>query len=197
MQIAKIVKSNSHVDYVARVFDALETAEPPAVSDYCFGQFVQIANGANSGQCVIGVIYNSQLLNPEYGNYGPRLSTPSEHNAVFSPDYLNEQGVLIGLLLVGWRDAQGYSQGLPREVLPVNAVVETLSEADLRAFHHRGDALELSYYSHITTHAGFFAFALLNEIADQLERLTDERNQARLQVLRKSLQWQQTMGTMR
>ena len=197
MQIAKIVKSNSHVDYVARVFDALETAAPPAVSDYRFGQFVTIANGANSDRSVIGVIYNSQLLNPEYGNYGPRLATPSERNAVFSPDYLNEQGVLIGLLLVGWRDAQGYRQGLPREVLPVNAAVETLDDDAVRAFHHRNDALELSYYPHVTTHAGFFAFALLNEIADQLERLTDERNQARLQVLRKSLQWQQTMGTMK
>lgn len=194
MQIAKIIKSNSHVDYVARVFDALETAAPPAVSDYRFGQFVQITNGERA---VIGVIYNSQLLNPEYGNYGPRLSTPSEHNAVFSPDYLNEQGVLIGLLLVGWRDAQGYKQGLPREVLPVNAVVETLDDNAVRAFHHRGNALELSYYPHVTTHAGFFAFALLNEIADQLSGLTDEPNQARLQVLRKSLQWQQTMSTMR
>jgi hypothetical protein len=194
MQIAKIVKSNSHADYVARVFDALETAAPPSVSDYRFGQFVQIAN---EERAVIGVIYNSQLLNPEYGNYGPRLSTPSEHNAVFSPDYLNEQGVLIGVLLVGWRDAQGYRQGLPREVLPVNAVVETLDDEAVHAFHHRGAALELSYYPHVTTHAGFFAFALLNEITDQLERLTDEKNQARLQVLRKSLQWQQTMGTMR
>ena len=194
MQIAKIVKSNSHVDYVARVFDTLETAAPPAVSDYRFGQFVSIANNDRE---VIGVIYNSQLLNPDYGNYGPRLATPSERNAVFSPDYLNEQGVLIGLLLVGWHDAQGYRQGLAREVLPVNAAVETLDDERLRAFHHPNGALELSYYPHVTTHAGFFAFALLNEIADQLERLTDQPNQARLQVLRKSLQWQQTMGTMR
>ena len=194
MQIAKIVKSNSHVDYVARVFDTLETATPPAVSDYRFGQFVSIQNG---DRAVIGVIYNSQLLNPDYGNYGPRLATPSERNAVFSPDYLNEQGVLIGLLLVGWRDANGYRQGLPREVLPVNAAVETLDDEQLRAFHHPHGALELSYYPHVTTHAGFFTFALLNEIADQLERLTDQPNQARLQVLRKSLQWQQTMGTMK
>ena len=194
MQIAKIVKSNSHVDYVARVFDTLETAAPPAVSDYRFGQFVSIQNGDRE---VIGVIYNSQLLNPDYGNYGPRLATPSERNAVFSPDYINEQGVLIGLLLVGWHDAQGYRQGLPREVLPVNATVETLDDEQLRAFHHPHGALELSYYPHVTTHAGFFAFALLNEIADQLDRLTDQPNQARLQVLRKSLQWQQTMGTMR
>lgn len=194
MQIAKIVKSNSHVDYVARVFDTLETAMPPAVSDYRFGQFVSIASGDRE---VIGIIYNSQLLNPDYGNYGPRLATPSERNAVFSPDYLNEQGVLIGLLLVGWHDAHGYRQGLPREVLPVNATVETLDDEKLCAFHHPHSALELSYYPHVTTHAGYFAFALLNEIADQLERLTDKPNQARLQVLRRSLQWQQTMGTMR
>ena len=48
---------------------------------------------------MIGVIYNSQLINPEYGSYRPRLSTPAKLNTVFSPDYLNEQGILISILL--------------------------------------------------------------------------------------------------
>src|SRR5262245_52668559 len=39
MKIAKIVSSNSHIDYIARVIDTLDTGEtPPHVSDYCFGQ---------------------------------------------------------------------------------------------------------------------------------------------------------------
>ena len=114
MRIAKIVKSNSHVDYVARVFGSFETEAEVTPNDYRFGQFVKIAGHAGA---VIGVIYNSQLLNPDYGNYGPRLSSPQEQNAIFSPDYLNEQGVLIGLSLVGWHDGGVYQQGLPREVL--------------------------------------------------------------------------------
>ena len=195
MRIAKIVRSNSHVDYVARVFGPREIAEDVTPNDYRFGQFVKIAGHAGE---VIGVIYNSFLLNSAYGDFGPRLSTSQEQNAIFSPDYLNEQGVLIGLLLVGWQDGSGYQQGLPREVLPLNADVETLSDEEVCAFHHSpGNSLELKYYNHVTTHAGYFTFQLLATIVDQLEELCDERDQARLQVLRKSLAWQQTMATMR
>lgn len=195
MRIAKIIKSNSHVDYAARVLDSLDTPDPPSVADYRFGQFVKVIT---SGVEVVGVIYNSLLINPEYGNYGPRLSTPRELNAVFSPDYLNEQGVLIGLLLLGWRNDKGRKQGVPREVLPINADVETMTDDEVRAFHHneRG-ALEVHYYSHVTTHAGPFAFQLLSTIVEQLEPLTTERERARLEVLRRSLAWQQTVGKMK
>ena|SRR5205085_3254467 len=195
MRIAKIVRSNSHVDYVARVFGSFETAEQLTPNDYRFGQFVKIAGHAGE---VIGVIYNSFLLNPDYGDFGPRLSTSQEQNAVFSPDYLNEQGVLIGLLLVGWHDGDGYQQGLPREVLPINADVETLGDAEVGAFHHSAQgALELKYYNHVTTHAGYFTFQLLSSIVEQLENLANERDRARLQVLRKTLAWQQTMANMK
>jgi hypothetical protein len=201
MQIAKIIKSNSHVDYAARVLDSLETHEPPTPADYHFGQFVKILAKAKNGEYrgeAVGVIYNSQLINPEYGNYGPRLSTPPENNAVFSPDYLNEQGVLIGILLLGWRDADGCQQGVPREVLPINSEVEVMTDQEVSAFHHdETGTLQVHYYSHITTHAGSFAFQLLTAIVDQLERLSTESEQARLGVLRKALVWQQTIGNMR
>jgi hypothetical protein len=201
MHIAKIIKSNSHVDYAARVLDSLEAHEPPTTADYHFGQFVKVLakgkNGEYRGEAV-GVIYNSQLINPEYGNYGPRLSTPPELNAVFSPDYLNEQGVLIGILLLGWRDAGGCQQGVPREVLPINSDVEVMTDQEVSAFHHdENGSLQVHYYSHITTHAGTFAFQLLTTIADHLERLSTEDERARLGVLRKAIVWQQTIGKMR
>lgn len=195
MRIAKIIKSNSHVDYAARVLDSLETNEPPTTADYHFGQFVKIAT---NGSEVVGVIYNSQLINPEYGNYGPRLSTPPDLNTVFSPDYLNEQGVLIGILLLGWQNEDGRRQGVPREVLPINSDVETMSDDQVRSFHHdETGSVQVHYYSHIATHAGSFAFQLLSAIVDQLDRLTTEREQARLKVLRRSLAWQQTVGRMK
>jgi hypothetical protein len=195
MRIAKIIKSNSHVDYAARVLDALETSEPPTPAEYCFGQFVKVVTERGAA---VGVIYNSLLINPEYGNYGPRLSTPPELNSVFSPDYLNEQGVLIGILLLGWQSETGTQHGIPREVLPINANVEQMTAEEIRAFHHTADgAIEVHYYTHITTHAGNFAFALLTEIANQLEALTTESERARLSVLRRTLAWQQTMGKLK
>ena len=98
VKIAKIVKSNSHVDYVGRVIDSLDAAEPPSAEDYGFAQFVRIP--FEEGEELVGVVYTTQLANPEYGSFGPRLS-PQTDLAVLSPDYLNEQGVLLGILLLG------------------------------------------------------------------------------------------------
>src|SRR5499426_748629 len=194
MLIAKITKSNSHVDYFARVLDSLETSVNLTPADFQFGLFVKIKVGEEE---VIGVIYNSQLINPEYGNYGPRLSTPAKLNTVFSPDYLNEQGVLISILLLGWRNGAESRQDTPRVVLPINSHVETMSDDEVRAFHYGGSgALQAHYYSHVMTHAGLFAFQLLSAIVDQLERLVDDQDRARLDVLRKTLAWRQTIGKM-
>src|SRR5688572_10133412 len=133
MKIARIVKSNSHVDYVGRVLDGLDTTAVPAPEDYRFARFVTIPNEAYT---TFGIIYNSQLVNPEYGRLGPRLSSSAEMNAVFSPDLLHEQGVLIGLLLIGAVDEEGrVNQGVPRSIVPVNSDVFTMSAADVKSFH--------------------------------------------------------------
>jgi hypothetical protein len=195
MRIAKIIKSNSHIDYAARVLDSLETNEPPKATDYYFGQFVKITGVDGES---IGIVYNSQLINPEYGNYGPRLSTPPDLNSVFSPDYLNEQGILIGILMLGWQNSNGRQQGVPPMVLPINSEVEAMTDEEVRTFHHdRSGSLQIQYFSQIMTHAGAFADQLLRVIADRLEGLTTEKERARLIVLRRSLVWQQTVGRMR
>ena len=79
MKIARIIKSNSHVDYIGRVLDKLETAEPPSSEHFQFGQFVAIPTEATT---MVGLIYNSQLINPEFGRLGPRLSSSAEMNGL-------------------------------------------------------------------------------------------------------------------
>lgn len=103
-KLAKIVKSNSHVDYVARVVDELDADEPPAPEDYGFAQFVAVPLA--EGEEAVGVVYDTQLANPDYASFGPRLSSHAELK-VLSPDFLHEQGVLLGILLVGWRVRAG------------------------------------------------------------------------------------------
>jgi hypothetical protein len=190
MKIAKIIKSNSHVDYVGRVLDRLDTAEPPAPEHYQFGQFVSVASGAVD---VVAIIYNSQLINPEYGQLGPRLSSSAEMNSVFSPDLINEQGVLIGLLLVGWTDEAGLGhQGVPRTVIPVNSEVTSIDDGRVREFHTdaRG-RINLGYYSHVVTHARQFAPQLLLVVLDQLETVAGDASKSEIAVLRRTLNWQQ------
>jgi hypothetical protein len=194
--LAKIVKSNSHVDYVGRIVDALDADAPPDSDEYGFAQFVSIPLEESD---VIGVIYNSQLANPEYGNYGPRLS-PLADLSVLSPDYLNERGVLIGILLLGWREHDGSvnHHAVPRRVIPVNQDIYRLADEDVQSFHRdeRGRVL-LHYYSQIITHAGPFSVPLIEAILEQLEPACAQEERQRLCVLKQALVWQRTVGGMR
>src|SRR5919202_5454434 len=123
MKIARIIGSNSHVNYIARVIDTLDADEPPRATDYGFAQFVSLP--LDDDLDVVGVIFDTQLVNPDYGQLGPRLSPPADLS-VLSPDVLNEQGVLIHLLLVGWREGILVTQGVPRRVIPVGQEVHSL-----------------------------------------------------------------------
>ena len=201
MRLAKIVTSNSHVDYVGRVIDALDAEVAPSADEYGFAQFVSIPL---DGSDVIGIIYNSLLVNPDYGNYGPRLS-PLADLSVLSPDYLNEQGLLIGILLLGWREQtqkqkQQYinHHAVPRRIIPVNQDIYRMTDEDVQSFHrHEGGGFRLHYYSQIITHAGPFSVPLIEAIIEQLEPSCAPEERQRLCVLKQTLVWQRTVGGMR
>jgi hypothetical protein len=195
MRLARVVKSNSHIDYVGRVVDALDADAPPTPADYGFAQFVSLP--VDDGTQVIGVIYNSQLINPDYGHFGPRLSPPADLS-VLSPDYLNEQGVLIGVLLVGWRAGQVSHHGVPRRVVSAGQDIFRLAEEDFCGFHRDAQgSLQLHYYSQIITHAGPLAVPLIEAIIDQLGPTCSHQERQRLGVLKRSLVWQRTLGSIR
>lgn len=193
MLIAKIVSSNSHVDYVARIVDEFDAAESPASGDYGFGDFVSILS--EGGREIVGVIYNSLLVNPEYAAFGPRLSPKPELDS-FSPDYLNEQGILIAILLLGWIDQNGNSvQRVPGQVIPPGEPVFRLRRDRFRAFHRIPDGrLSVGYYSQIAAHAGAFAVPLVESLIEKLSGEATEEERRQLGVLRQNLSWQRTLG---
>ncbi len=197
MKIAKIVSSNSHIDYVGRVIDSLDASEPPSVEDYGFAQFVRLP--LENETEIVGVIYDSILLNPDYSNYGPRLS-PKPELGNFSPDYLNEQGFLIGILLLGYKDKDGkILHGVPRRVVPAGQDVYKIEDAEVRHFHvdAASDCLQIHYYSQVVAHAGLFAVPLLEAIIEQLSLDCSDSDKQRLSVLKQTLAWQRTLGGMR
>ena len=99
----KLIKSNAHTDYVCQIYGPGEVDASPSPADYAFGTFVRIPLAVGYGH-LVGVIYDTVLLNPEFGNLGPRLS-PVSDLAVFSPDYLAEKVTLVGITSVyhPWR----------------------------------------------------------------------------------------------
>lgn len=196
MKIAKIVSSNSHIDYVGRVLDALDVAAPPNAEDFGFGQFISLEFADKTR--IIGIIYDSVLVNPDYSNFGPRLS-PKPELQNFSPDYLNEQGVLIGILLLGLIDAEGeILHGVPRRVVPAGQEIYKIGSEDIKKFHtDKNDCLQIHYYSQIVAHAGLFAVPLLESIIEQLSLDCTDSDKQRLGVLKQTLAWQRTLGGIR
>src|SRR5919108_4640327 len=186
MLIGRIVKSNSHVDYVCHVFGPGEVPQPPSPEDYAFGRFVRIPvggravppspypDGADGPETrpsqdgaaarsdrdgsdarrrvdglvqthLVGVIYNTVLVNPDYGSGGPRLS-PETELEVLSPDYLNERAVLVGIVALGaWLRPPSIGaahapplladHGVPPVAPAVNAEVETMTADEVARFH--------------------------------------------------------------
>jgi hypothetical protein len=195
MQIAQIINSNSHVDYVARVIDKMDSSEPPNSDDYGFAQFVSLP--ITEGNSICGIIYDSVIVNPEYSNFGPRLS-PKKELLSFSPDYLNEQGILLGILLLGSMENGKSNQGLPRRIVSAGQKVEKMSEAEIRNFHSdESGSLQIHYYSQVIAHTALFGIPLIESILDQLTKMASDEDVKRLSVLKNSLVWQRTVGGMR
>lgn len=190
MKIAKIVSSNSHIDYIARVIDARETDTPPTGEDHGFGRFVGLDGD------IVGVVYDSRLVNPEYGSFGPRLAPRA---AQVNPDFVHEQGVLIGILLLGSIDRSGNArQGIPPTIVPPGSDVRKLGDSGISRFHVGSDGtVHLHYYSQVVANAGQFAIPLLGSIIDQLTAKCSETEAQRLRVLKDSLVWQGTFGGMK
>ncbi len=195
--LGKILSSESHLLYHVRVYDSSECAEPPSPSDYAFGRFV-LLQANDHKESAVGVVANSRLLNPEAGQFGPRLTIPHSDNAVFAPDYLNEVGVLISVLLLGRLTHEGGNHNIPTQVMPVGAEVRTLSDDELQRFHRNADErFQMRYYPIVLESRLPFASGLLQQICAQLEPQCNPEEQRMLRVLQKNLAWQSTVGQMR
>lgn len=161
MIIGSIVKSDSHINYVCRIYGPREVEVEPGPADYAFGRFVRVA--VRSGQAdddsaklsvftgsqepvtyAVGVIYDTILLNPAFGSLGPRLSNETQVE-LFSPDYISEQAVLIYVMILGMIEqlatpeggieVRSIMHGVPLLSLELGSDVETMTDEEVRAFH--------------------------------------------------------------
>ena len=166
MVIGKIVKSDSHINYVCQIFGPHEVDTQPSPADYAFGRFVRVAVRAQRTDdpnkdldyllglprepvtYAVGVIYDTILQNPAFGILGPRLSNETQVE-LFSPDYISEKAVLIYVMVLGMMEVRQTSgqepeilsvmHGVPLLSLELDSEIETLSDEDVRAFHYFSD----------------------------------------------------------
>lgn len=201
MRLGKVVKSNSHCDYVVQLDDEKAVNNPPQPEDYGFGSFVKLED-TKGRHWAVGIIYNSLLDNPLFANNGPRLT--SEPDLLFTPDLVTETRTLLGVVLIGSLEchAQQYygSQGIPRVVVPVETPVSTLSQDEVYSFHRDANGQpQLSYYSHLLRFGGGFASQLTQQVLMELaaSNLFQESERRALQILSRELSWKNTMSAMR
>jgi hypothetical protein len=186
MQLGKIVKSNSHIDYICQIYNLKDVPLPPTIEDYAFGTFVKIP--ITNEQQLIGVVYDTVLFNPDFGRIGPRLS-PETDLAIFTPDYLNEKVILIGILTVGMLDKDGnIIQGVPRLSSTTDAIVEKMIDTEIRQFHDGNPTLRLGYISLLLSHSSSLTTHLLQKIVYNLIDLFPDQNNL-LSVLQNDLAW--------
>jgi hypothetical protein len=166
MFIGKIVKSDSHINYVCQIYGPREVEVEPNPADYAFGRFVRIAVRSEQSDdpqakldialgisqdpktYAVGVIYDTILLNPAFGSLGPRLSNETQVE-LFSPDYISEKAVLIYVMVLGMIEQRmtpnsrsemlSTMHGIPLLSLELGSEIETMTDEEVRAFHFFSD----------------------------------------------------------
>jgi len=227
--IGKIVKSTSHINYVCQIYGPLEIEVLPNGAEYTFGHFVRVAvhsklsdlsrNRQERDQSMdeesscytVGVIYDTQLLNPTFGSLGPRLSTETQVE-LFSPDYLSEKAVLVHLIMLGmveqYRSSSGplkihIVHGIPSFPLELNSSVETMTDEDVHRFHffhdqgkveNQHDYLHMGYLPHLLAQQNSLIPLVILRIIDQLEQLFPQHGSL-LSILKRNFAWRLKVET--
>jgi hypothetical protein len=156
----------------------------------------------------VGVVYDTLLVNPAFGTLGPRLSNDDQVR-LFSPDYLSERATLINILLLGTlaqpprngrapaRSGYVVRHGVPPVAPDLGAVVSTLPEADVRAFHYFGEAgapghgtqyLHMGYLPHIVAQENPLLPMVVLQIIERLEAMFPA-NAALLSIVKRNFAW--------
>src|SRR5437667_8397329 len=230
MYIGKIVKSDSHINYVCQIYGPREVEVEPDPSDYAFGRFVRVA--VRSGPSddpntqldlalgksqepvtyAVGVIYDTILLNPAFGSLGPRLSNETQVE-LFSPDYIAEKAVLIYVMILGMMELRRTSAGIPEFLsvmhgvpllsLELGSEIETMTGAEVQAFHFFHDTTEpdahnaylhMGYLPHIIAQRNSLLPMVTLRIIDQLERLFPQ-NSSLLSIVKRNFAWRLKVET--
>lgn len=194
MKIAKIVSSNSHIAYIARILEERDGEAVPGAEDFGFGRFVTMPVDSDA---IVGVICDSRLVNPEYMNYSPRISSMPALGGL-QQNLVDEKKALIGILLLGTMSDGEAVQQIPQRVVPAGQFVFTMEAKEIDRFHcGRDGSLQLHYFPNLLAHAGSLGVPLARTMIEQIEGICSDADRQRLAVMANALQWKQTFGDLR
>jgi hypothetical protein len=186
MLLGKVIQSNDHLDYLCQIYRGDEIEQPPEPLDFGVGQFVAIE--LPGGSRMVGVIYNTQLYNPDFGRLGPRLS-PQNDLEIFSPDFLEERAMLVSIAALGTLNEQAQASQTPPIMTPEpDALVHRLDDPEIRQFHLVEERFQLAYAPRLLGNGHRSIPELLLTIIDRLRELFPDQA-GLLALLQDDLLW--------
>ncbi|WP_049923889.1 hypothetical protein [Halopiger djelfimassiliensis] len=197
VRIGSIVSSNSHLDYVVEVYKERDCERPPKLHEREFGQPVFIKKTVDGTEHVVmGVIYDTQLVDPDQGRTGPRLA--QDDQAQFTPGYIEERTTLAGVALLGTavitedRSIADPSHQMPRWTLEVDDTVFHCPNEVTVAFHTVDDQIQLAYVDRLIDVAGDLGAEVVVALIERLRGMLpdDDPNQRVLDVVEQNVKWQ-------
>ena len=181
----RIASSYSHATYACQVFGPNETETTPDPAHYGLASFVGIPRGSEA--LTVALVYDTILMNPDFGQLGPRLSSESEL-AVFSPDYLSERATIVSLLILGEMAPSRATQRVPRVAISLDARVRSLTDDEIARFHYPDRDFCIGYLSAIPTlPQGRGGLVMEHLLEDLLQRFGDHARE--ITVVSQSLTW--------
>lgn len=197
VRIGSIISSNSHLDYVVDIFKDRDCDRPPELHEREFGQPVFIKKFVDGTEyAIIGVIYNTLLVDPDQGRTGPRLA--QDDQAQFTPGYIEERTTLAGVALLGTatitddRLISEPTHRMPRWTLEVEDTVYHCPDELTVAFHTVDEQIQLAYIDRLVEIAGDLGSEVIVAVINRLRGLLpeDDPNQRVLDVVEQNVEWQ-------
>lgn len=198
LPIGSVLNSKSHMDYTVEIYNERDRKRPPESHEWGFGQPVFIHKSVDGEEyTVMGVIYDTQLVDPDQGRSGPRLAQTDQQQ--FTPGYVEERTTLAGVALLGTAaiDNDGTigdpDHSMPRWTLEVDDQVQLCSPEMTAAFHTTHDGtLQLAYVDRLVDVAGPLGAEVTVAIIDHLREcieLDSSKNRV-LNVIERNVEWQ-------
>ncbi|MDJ0626413.1 MAG: hypothetical protein QNJ31_08635 [Candidatus Caenarcaniphilales bacterium] len=178
-KIATIIKSISHIEYVAQVINPKEQVGLTS-SDYKLGSFVLI------GAKYVGLIYDTEIFNPN----SLTLSSQKEEFEIFIPDYQDEIDILLKILVLGELDNNIANQGLPSRALEAGMEVSQMSPNQIKDFHLSPEnKVQVKYHSSLNNFGSKLNPGLFKLISEQLKALLSPEQYKIIEVIERNLLW--------
>jgi len=204
IEIGCIVHSNNHMDYVVEVYRERDRDRAPKKHEYSFGHPVYTHQRVQEKDYVVfGVVYDTQIVDPDQGRAGPRLA--AERQDMFTPGYVQDKQTILGVALLGYakvsespNDSGGgweieeVSHEMPPWTLDVDMMVREVNDDAFLRLHTVDGELELGYYQRLLSVADSFGAEVSLSILERLRRVTGSEVDEMLDVLERNIRWQST-----